>query len=640
LPIKDWSITPSLNTALGTLFTGPNMARGDVDNAIRQLMADVRSKFAEQPISVKDHDATGDGVTDDSTAVLDALVEGRDAGSTVFLPAGTYNISPNPSRTMGGTFVHPATTGALLLPPGVSFDGQAATIKASLHKGFVGHGEYNRTDAVTDVSLNSGAKTFTIGSAADNWAVGDIYLARLGDLSFDLPETRNWVFGRVVSKTATTITGDRGMSFSWNGTGTYNTHVRQMVISEGRRISNIRVEGVGHHTNGLFFERSPYLDHVFVKDAEVGFTFQYVEGFHVNRMTLVDRQSTAANDGQGLRIAEGSGYLGHLETRNRWNEAVIAEGGSDLIIGYHHDIDTRDAQGRVLVVASGGSRIHIERGVYKGCGGYHSHELGAADAPSKNWISWGCARFELDGREGGATVNYEPLTLPVPGVNVRELSLSINGTEELYLASKVYEWEQTVWLDDNRTVTLRGPSGCVVSCQVLLGGGAVRSDLSALNIGRDTSVTDALSYVPTTASTYWNDASSVYGLSNTAWGGIFGDRSWGKRTEQVKVDVITPAGSALRGAGKFVRVRMLICRDEYRALSADSSVSADDLVRGDGTMTLSPRTVANLPAASLAYAGWRSFVSNATATTFGSTVAGGGSNYVPVWCDGSAWKIG
>lgn len=50
-----------------------------------------------------------------------------------------------------------------------------------------------------------------------------------------------------------------------------------------------------------------------------------------------------------------------------------------------------------------------------------------------------------------------------------------------------------------------------------------------------------------------------------------------------------------------------------------------------------PLTVATLPAAGVV--GRRAFVTDATATTFGSIVAGGGSNKVPVYDDG-AWRIG
>lgn len=50
--------------------------------------------------------------------------------------------------------------------------------------------------------------------------------------------------------------------------------------------------------------------------------------------------------------------------------------------------------------------------------------------------------------------------------------------------------------------------------------------------------------------------------------------------------------------------------------------------------------VASLIAAATAGAGARSFVTDATATTFGSTVAGGGANTVPVVSNGTNWLIG
>lgn len=49
-------------------------------------------------------------------------------------------------------------------------------------------------------------------------------------------------------------------------------------------------------------------------------------------------------------------------------------------------------------------------------------------------------------------------------------------------------------------------------------------------------------------------------------------------------------------------------------------------------------TVSQLPAA--AYAGRRAFVTDANSTTFNATAVGGGSNAVPVFDNGSAWKIG
>lgn len=50
-------------------------------------------------------------------------------------------------------------------------------------------------------------------------------------------------------------------------------------------------------------------------------------------------------------------------------------------------------------------------------------------------------------------------------------------------------------------------------------------------------------------------------------------------------------------------------------------------------------TVATLPAAAAGNAGSRAYVTDANATTIGTTVAGGGANKVMVWSDGTNWKI-
>lgn len=50
-------------------------------------------------------------------------------------------------------------------------------------------------------------------------------------------------------------------------------------------------------------------------------------------------------------------------------------------------------------------------------------------------------------------------------------------------------------------------------------------------------------------------------------------------------------------------------------------------------------TVAGLPPAT-GNARLKAYVTDANSTTFASVVAGGGSNYVPVYCDGSHWRIG
>lgn len=61
-------------------------------------------------------------------------------------------------------------------------------------------------------------------------------------------------------------------------------------------------------------------------------------------------------------------------------------------------------------------------------------------------------------------------------------------------------------------------------------------------------------------------------------------------------------------------------------------------VRKSGVIEQKTLTVATLPAAGIA--GRRAFVTDANATTFASIVAAGGSNKVPVYDDGTNWRIG
>jgi hypothetical protein len=71
--------------------------------------------------------------------------------------------------------------------------------------------------------------------------------------------------------------------------------------------------------------------------------------------------------------------------------------------------------------------------------------------------------------------------------------------------------------------------------------------------------------------------------------------------------------------------------------NGDSGTFRDLHIRNVRTVAT---TVAALVAAATAGAGARSFVTDATVTTFASTVIGGGSNAVPVYSTGSVWAIG
>lgn len=94
----------------------------------------------------------------------------------------------------------------------------------------------------------------------------------------------------------------------------------------------------------------------------------------------------------------------------------------------------------------------------------------------------------------------------------------------------------------------------------------------------------------------------------------------------------TSSFPALKRNGNVLQLRL-----------ADDSGDASLTVQSVTTILVIKTTaypVAGLPSASANGPGSRSFVNDATATTFNSIVAGGGSNLVPVFSDGTNWRIG
>lgn len=76
----------------------------------------------------------------------------------------------------------------------------------------------------------------------------------------------------------------------------------------------------------------------------------------------------------------------------------------------------------------------------------------------------------------------------------------------------------------------------------------------------------------------------------------------------------------------------------FRTRTTSSASKERFRINNDGTWHSQTFTVAGLPSAGTANR--RAFVTDANATTFASIVAGGGSNNVPVYDDGTNWRIG
>lgn len=78
--------------------------------------------------------------------------------------------------------------------------------------------------------------------------------------------------------------------------------------------------------------------------------------------------------------------------------------------------------------------------------------------------------------------------------------------------------------------------------------------------------------------------------------------------------------------------------DNFEAIDTDEALQVNGDAFFEGTTRQAGYTVATLPASPQQFT--RAFVTDANATTFHSIVAAGGSNVVPVFYDGTNWRIG
>jgi hypothetical protein len=105
--------------------------------------------------------------------------------------------------------------------------------------------------------------------------------------------------------------------------------------------------------------------------------------------------------------------------------------------------------------------------------------------------------------------------------------------------------------------------------------------------------------------------------------------------------VVRSSGASSTGSSVFNnRIRKGTGGNYLDNVSSGTMISRLNLLDGY-VETLAALTVATLPAAG----GWqgpytRHTVTDANATTFNSIVAGGGANVVPVFSDGTNWRIG
>ncbi|MEN6536389.1 MAG: hypothetical protein ABFD89_22220 [Bryobacteraceae bacterium] len=163
-----------------------------------------------------------------------------------------------------------------------------------------------------------------------------------------------------------------------------------------------------------------------------------------------------------------------------------------------------------------------------------------------------------------------------------------------------------------------GQSGNLQEWQV--SAGAVAAYISGSGNIVGTAVVSSQEYFDTTS------VAAIGGSAGSSWGGLMlGSGGFLRWRNNASVFAGTSDLSLSRASAGVLRVG-------DGGSNANGQVSATRVLHA-GVL------VAALPAAAAGNAGSIQYVTDANATTIGSTVAGGGANKVMVWSDGAAWKI-
>jgi hypothetical protein len=170
-----------------------------------------------------------------------------------------------------------------------------------------------------------------------------------------------------------------------------------------------------------------------------------------------------------------------------------------------------------------------------------------------------------------------------------------------------------------------GATGTGNTKTINIGTGGLAGSTTTIAIGPVTATTAA-------ATATFNTATTV-AIGNTGGSAlsVAGNITGGNVLGGANVNATTHTGTTVSVTGNITGGNVLF---------GSGIVSGTGNITGGPYLKTSSLTVATLPAASTAGAGARSFVTDATSTTFASIVAGAGANAVPVFSDGTNWKIG
>jgi len=290
---------------------------------------------------------------------------------------------------------------------------------------------------------------------------------------------------------------------------------------------------------------------------------------------------------------------------------------------------------RWLKEAALGSSVATTRNTFNGrCGGGNSNTGAQYDSGAENYDYI---------HDEGITYGTSPNATPTARKILATPPTQAGTNEDNYFEGLVEA--STRWYDNaaQNTHIVRNPldeSKCLFTVRPLHIEGRKVGGLQRLELQELVSTVRSAMYGPVAFQTAGNAAkaatiSSNCGVSNTYNGLLFQSNT---KEDGSQGNVALPSWAI--DVGGYDNATYPGTSDSVSILRkpAGGSWSVVMRVGSSGQLVLPVFTVASLPSAATAYQ--KAFVSDANATTFNSIVAGGGANKVPVYSDGTNWRIG
>jgi polygalacturonase len=186
-------------------------AKVGVDSSAVTTSLDYRVRALEPAalFNVKRYGATGNGTTDDTTAIQAAVTAASVAGGVVYLPAGTYLVSSSISVAASNVYIKGDGRGATRVIYSMTSSGYVFSFAGSLTATLAGATTTLSSDAGPNQASWDDGKTVVVASAA-GLAVGDVVL--VGD-TYDIGmDAQGWAdrwrgeYVRIGAIASTTLT--------------------------------------------------------------------------------------------------------------------------------------------------------------------------------------------------------------------------------------------------------------------------------------------------------------------------------------------------------------------------------------------------------------------------------------------------